>query len=371
MSQDRLITVAIHTYEKAVMLKSLLESEGVSVALQNVNLVQPVISSGVRVRIQEKDLPLALRIIENTDIFYRENETTNVSRQQIIVPVDFSDYSMLACTMAFHIAYRHKANIVILHSYINPYISGNIQLSDTLTYDTSESETRKALEATATQQMKEFTSKLKNMIKQGEIPPVKFSIDILEGVPEDVITEYTKEHKPMLLVMGTRAKWKKEKELIGSVTAEVLDSCRFPAFSIPEATTLNSIEAIKHIVFFSNLDQDDILAMDALCRMLPGIHPDVTIINIPDKKQDKSTNNDAINRLLHYCKEHYPDYNFTTELLKLDRVFDDFKQIDNRLPINLIAVPNKKKNIFARLFNPGIAHRMLFHADIPMMVIPV
>lgn len=68
MTEDRLITVAIHTYEHALRLKSLLESEGVPVVLHNVNLSHPVVSSGVRVRIHEKDLPLALRIIENTDI---------------------------------------------------------------------------------------------------------------------------------------------------------------------------------------------------------------------------------------------------------------------------------------------------------------
>ncbi len=37
---DRLITVAIHTYERALELKALLESEGVKASLQNVNLTQ-------------------------------------------------------------------------------------------------------------------------------------------------------------------------------------------------------------------------------------------------------------------------------------------------------------------------------------------
>ena len=35
------------------------------------------------------------------------------------------------------------------------------------------------------------------------------------------------------------------------------------------------------------------------------------------------------------------------------------------------VVPNKKKNVFARFFNPTLAHKILFHADIPMMTIPV
>ena len=68
MSSDtRYITVAIHTYEKAIALRALLESEGIAVELNNVNLEVPGFSSGVRVRIPETDLPLALRIIENKE----------------------------------------------------------------------------------------------------------------------------------------------------------------------------------------------------------------------------------------------------------------------------------------------------------------
>ena len=52
MSEDRLITVAIYTYEKAQIIKGILENEGIPVAIQNVNLIQPVVSSGVRIRIR-------------------------------------------------------------------------------------------------------------------------------------------------------------------------------------------------------------------------------------------------------------------------------------------------------------------------------
>ena len=64
MKKDRLITLAIHTYPKALILKGVLESQGIAVVIQNVNLLKPVISPGVRVRINEKDLPHALEILE-------------------------------------------------------------------------------------------------------------------------------------------------------------------------------------------------------------------------------------------------------------------------------------------------------------------
>ncbi len=66
---SRFITVAIHTYERALSLRSILENEGIEVELNNVNLEVPGLSSGVRVRIREEDLPLALRIIENAELF--------------------------------------------------------------------------------------------------------------------------------------------------------------------------------------------------------------------------------------------------------------------------------------------------------------
>ena len=64
--EKQLVTLAIHTYEKAQILKTLLEAEGIETYIHNVNQIQPVISAGVRVRINEKDLPHALRIIEDT-----------------------------------------------------------------------------------------------------------------------------------------------------------------------------------------------------------------------------------------------------------------------------------------------------------------
>ena len=106
----RLITLAIHTYGQAQALKALLEREGVNVVLQNLNLEQQLVSAGIRVRINENDLPLALRIIENTDIFAQpsaispENDDSRQSRR-IIVPVDFSPHSIKACDIA--VSYTH------------------------------------------------------------------------------------------------------------------------------------------------------------------------------------------------------------------------------------------------------------------------
>ena len=371
MADPRLITVAIHTYDRALSLKSLLEREGVSVTLQNVNLDQPVVSSGIRMRIKESDLPLALRIIENQELFSTDRDSPSDS-SHILVPVDFSDGSLKACQIAFHLAYRQKASIVLLHSFSNPANASRLQLDDAPCFDEKPEETdRRAIALkNAEMQMREFSDRLLDMIREGLIPGVKFQHLIVEGLPEDSINEYARERKPILIVMGTRGADKKEREMLGSVTAEVLDTCRYPIFTVPESVELERMKNIDEIMFFSNFDQEDILALDALFHNLPYGNTKISLVKIPTRK-NSDIDRVALDRLKDYCCQHYPGRQFTADSLTLDNLEKDFSRITEGRSINLIAVPNKKKNIFARLFNPGIAHRLLFQADIPMMVIPV
>lgn len=372
---QRHITIAIHTYEKALALKTILESEGVEVILQNVNLDNPKVAAGVRLRIKECDLPQALRIIENGDIFCKpcgQNKTENGQPSVIIVPVDFSPYSLKAAEIAFKIAAVHHASILLIHSFIDPAADPVAsQLSDNLTYDVYESSLQTSLETEANTMMKHFSQLIRDKIKQGIIPPVKFDIHIEEGVPEDVIVSMAKEIHPMLVVMGTRGADKKQRELIGSVTAEVLDSCRFPVLTVTEST-----RSLEHgpidVIYFSSLDQEDMLAIDELLRLFPTTPLKITLVNIPSRRRSSiSTDDKAMQSLLKYCRDKYPQAHFDTATVSMRNVVEDYNHLAEAQNIDLITIPSKKRNVFARLFNPGIPHRLLFHTDVPMMVIPI
>lgn len=369
---DRLITVAIHTYDRAIALKTLLEREGIEVTLQNVNLSQPIVSPGVRVRIHESDLAMALRIIENQDIFNNEVRDCGKKSQYVLVPVDFSEYSERACDIAFKLANCHKATIVLLHSFVDPMSTNRMQLSDMLSFDAQNSDidNRMMIEQEANRQMDLLTNRLLEKIKSGAIPAVKFSHEIIEGLPEESITQYAKDRPPLLIVMGTRGADTKERELVGSVTAEVLDTCRFPVFTVPDTVNVNGLSDLDSIIFFSNFDQEDILALEALFHIIPAEHLNVVLVRIPGKNS-QTGNDEPLSRLGSYCREHYPSHHFSIDTLSVNSIDEDFARITSGIHGKLIAVPNKKKNIFARLFNPGIAHRLLFHSDIPMIVIPV
>ena len=375
MTPNRLITIAIHTYEKALPVKNLLEREGIYVELNNVNLASPTVAAGVRIRIKESDLPLALRIIENKEIFdIPAGSGMSEKGGTLLLPTDFSAHSDNAARLAFRIASRLGCSIDLLYAFVAPVTPLAIQLTDTYDYQLADIEEMRTLETEAVKMMEGYAATLRGWMKSGEIPAVKFTTKVLEGIPEEVILGYARENDPQLIVMGTRGADKKEAELIGSVTAEVLDSCRIPAFTVPENIDVKEMVGFRRVAFLCNLDQEDMIALDTLYRLLPEQSLEVMLIHIPGRRErglaDTKTGKAQLG-LLNYCREHFPRWSFDMRVVGLDTLLDDFKTIIQEAPFNLICVPNKKRNVFARVFNPSVAHKILFRADVPMMVIPV
>lgn len=366
----KFITVAIHTYEKALALRALLESEGIAVELCNVNLDVPGFSSGVRVRIVEADLPLALRIIENRELFCNPDE--NPDSGMVLIPVDLSENSYKAACIGAHLAAKNDNKITLLYSYIDPYIAGNVQFTDTLTYEVGEAGARKQLAANAASLLDNFVHRLRTDMKRGRVPAVKIGTYVVEGVPEDVIVEYAKTNTPRLIIMGTRGAARKEKEMIGSVTAEVLDQSRLTLLSVPDPVEIEQILNARNILFISNLDQDDILAMDSLYRMLGATDANVSIMHVAGKRHfyDKASDK-AIRRLNEYCSNNFTHFSFVSVPVSADNSEREFSKLNNENNFDLIVVPNRRRYAFTRIFNPGITQKILFRTDIPMLVIPV
>lgn len=107
--EDKLVTLAILTYAKAQILKNVLENEGIETYIHNVNQIQPVVSSGVRVRIKESDLPHALKITESSawlseEVVGEKAPKIEKGSNKVVIPVDFSNYSLKACEFGFNFA---------------------------------------------------------------------------------------------------------------------------------------------------------------------------------------------------------------------------------------------------------------------------
>lgn len=376
---ERYITLAIHTYTHAVTLRRILESHGVAVKFENLVISGAGIASGVRVKIKETDLPLALKITESGDSFPAAKMELKMAGMAgtVLIPVDFSPNSLLACHAGFDLAKKLNLQPVILHAYVTPYFAGNMSYADSTDsglspvfgLDTADIEEEIDMRKESSRLMGTFRRKLDDMLEKENIADVGYSVIMSEGIPEEAILEYCRLTPPSLVVMATRGVDKKGEQLIGSVTAEVLDSCRVPVFTIPENFNFTSVDSLKKLVFFCNLDQHDILSVDTLMRMFD--YPDVEVTLVPVNERVGEGLKDRVNQLRDFFNKSYPAAKFSAEIFPQKSFREDFENYERQSGVQLFIVPNRKRNIFSRLFNPGMAHKLLFEKDIPLLALPV
>ncbi|MCL1943653.1 MAG: universal stress protein [Candidatus Azobacteroides sp.] len=370
--EDKLVTLAIYTFEKAQILKTILENEGIEVYIHNVNLIQPVISAGVRVRIKESDLPKALSIIESTHWLGAETDIEKKAEEKkiILIPVDFSDYSMKACCIGFSYASAIRAEVILLHTFFTPLYATSMPFGDTVSpFQFEDEDLFVYVSNKAKGDMDEFVSTIEKKMNDGELSQAKFSYYLEEGIPEEEIIRYSKEYNPILIVMGTRGKDQKDLDLIGSVTAEVIESSRVPVFAVPEHASFAKIEEIKHIAFVTTFDQKDLVVFDALMKVVRRFGFKVTFVHV-EAKEDV-WNEVKLAGIREYFKKQYPALKAEYHIIDSDDTLNGLDDFIKSEQVDILALSNHKRNIFARLFNPSIARKMLFHSDTPLLVLKV
>lgn len=68
-------------------------------------------------------------------------------------------------------------------------------------------------------------------------------------------------------------------------------------------------------------------------------------------------------------KKQYPQLEIYYDVVKNDDLLNSLDNYIKTNHIGIIALTSYKRNIFSRLFNPGIARKMIFHSDTPLLVI--
>ncbi len=366
---EKMVTVAIHTYEKAHILKTILESEGIPAVIHGIKMIEPVIPGNVRVRINESDLPRALRIIEKIDFTSPAGSDEQIETiHEVLVPVDFSDYSLAACEFGFRLARDLDCSVKLLHAFFTPFYPASVPFGDSFTLQTTDKDLYQDVKNKTEREMESLVKRIEAEIAAGALPKVDYRTVLVEGLPEEEIISYSKKRKPTAIVMGTRGKNAKELDLIGSVTAEVMDGCKTPVFAIPEGTRVRDLSDMRTIVFLTNFQEREFKAFDIMMKFLKT-HPVKVYLAHIAKKGDV-WNEIKLSGIQKRFSALYPQLQTEYKLIDQNESLEEtLEKFVNENKIDMISLSSSRRNIFARMFNPGIARRMLFHSDTPLLVI--
>lgn len=303
-----------------------------------------------------------------------KTNSTGMSKR-LLIPVDFTPRGLLACRFGFDFARRLNLPATLLHSFVGPqynpslnYMPGFVEGGEDVS-QIMEIQSMAVSEEEARKMMAGFEADLKKKIAAGQMPDIPFEAQVVEGVPETCVKEYVAEIPTALIVMATRDLAKKGSDVLGSVAAEVIDNCPVPVFTVPDDSKFTNAEQITRCAFFCNVEKQDVTSFRFLMDLFDS--PEIEVHLIPVSDLSDSSLRDKMQSLCAQVKSEFPNCKFTTHIFSRNNFRESLENFISSAEIQLIIVPNKKTNIFTRIFNPSLPHRILFEADVPMLALPV
>ncbi len=247
--------------------------------------------------------------------------------------MDFSNYSLKACEFGFNFAQNIGAEVVLLHVYFTPIYATSLPYGDVFNYQLSDEENVRSILQKVHADLNALSNKVKEKVASGEFPDIKYTCVLREGIPEEEVLRYTKEYRPRIIIMGTRGKSQKDIDLIGSVTAEVIERSRVPVLAIPENTPFKQFSEAKRIAFITNFDQRDLIAFDSLINNLKSFKFSVSLIHLSDVQN--TWNEIKLAGIKEYFQKQYPQLEIYYDVVKNDNLLSS---LDSYIKSNHIDI---------------------------------
>ncbi len=362
--EEKLITIALLPYSKAEILRSLLDAKGISCTLENVNVIQGAVATGVKVCINAEDLYKALPVL---DEMLGKVELTPLKTENIVlIPVDFSNYSIKAAEVAIEIAQKFDAKLVFYHVIPKPDIF-SIPYSDVMPFDVGLYQHLIEKERMADEGFEKFMSQLMADIGETVWNSLKVEQIVKMGEAEDDILSYTEIHPPRLIVMGTKGPSTDKGQFIGTTTAGIIYKARVPVLVVPEESTLKDISSLKKVVYATNFDAKDYVSIEKLLGLLKPFETELICLHI-GKHDAQKMDLAQLKAMNDSLKEKFEDTSFNCKMVEGIDVLAELEHYIEENNIDVLALTTHKRNMITRIFNPSIAKKMVFHLKTPLFV---
>ena len=361
---ENLIALASLPYSKAEILRSLLEAEGIDCLLENVDFLQDAMDTGVQVRIHEQDAKQAFPILEKMLGKVFSDQTKN--ENYVLVPIDFSTYSLKAALVGFDVAEKLGSKMVLYHSSPRPeYLT--IPYSDVIVYDSALFLNYEMTEKATSKKFEEFLNELTLKIDHERWKLAKPEYIIKVGEAEDDILSYIKVHPPRLIVMGIRGGDAQIGDFIGSTTASVIFNIKAPVLAVPEKAPDNWLKSFKTVVYATNFEAHDFVAIDKLLKIVKPFDTKVICLHV-NQSNDGWLDEAMLEGMREALCEKYPYAGFDCRLIhnkNLPEAIDKYIQENH---IDVLALTTHRRNLLTRLFNPSIARELVLHTQTPLLI---
>jgi len=275
---------------------------------------------------------------------------------KILVPIDFSENSIIAARYAREIAFENQDELVFLHVYtrhVNKYANFMVHGEHIVDPTIKESE--------------EQLNQLVGVVKE-KWPTLVISQLFDEGILAEVISKETARNQYKVVVMGTKGASGLESVLIGSNTYDVIRDSQTPILAIPANATAYKKDTIALLTNFKPgelevLKQAIPVFGSKFHLLLIHINKQEVDIKILDKKLTEWIDNiiteTGIDDVSYTVKNRS---HFANSAEKIANGIQTMIRDEN---IDIILITKSRKTFFQNLFNENIIKEMAMGIVIP------
>ena len=270
--------------------------------------------------------------------------------KKILYATDFSKNAEKAFNFALKIAEKHHADLIMLHVFNVPPVFGH-------TYSTIGPAEMKRQAAAS------WESYLQKFFKQfnTDIHPTFMALEnpsVVKG-----ICSVIEEHKPDLVVTGTKGKSLLKEIFVGSTTKALVKESPAPVLAIPTDADYSDFD---NVIYASDFREVDLDALELLIQLVKPYKPEIRLIHVSTESEYKSIQEMEWFKDLVQENISYKDISF--ELLLSERVFERLSNYVQNHDIDLMVMLEKERNgIVDKLFHEDLVWKMEYHTSIPIL----
>jgi len=281
---------------------------------------------------------------------------------KILVPVTFTEYSVNALTYALSLAGKFPSTVTLLHSF-SEY--EDIEEGSTPEMPNSEENVRKR-EMDARDRLADLCQSTINKMTSLQDTNIELVNRFEFGYAEDVILNVCKDYDPDVIIMGTKSKGETIKELLGSITSDVMRRAEAPVLAVPASSTVD-LEKLSKVLFITDFGDNDYISIHKLIRLITPFQTQIHAVRFQSHKPDNSEIR-RLEKFRDYCDATYRNHQIQFSYEQSEQLIPSLEKYVTGNKIDLIAMTRRKRNMIAQLFSPEITRRILFHTDVPLLV---
>ncbi|MDT7827606.1 universal stress protein [Pricia sp. S334] len=275
--------------------------------------------------------------------------------QTLVVPVDFSDTAEKAVHYATALAKKLNSELIFAHGY-TPVQAPNASASMSST-NIPPAQNVVTHEELARQRMEEFLDGFP------EISNTRHTVSVMLGSITDVVRETVREKKVDLVVTATEGADELKGFFVGTNSEKLSREAPCPVLIVPDDVKNYKIDTV--CLALDTKDPENSVSPELLMALVNAFDAKLRIIHISEDEDTTAKKTELIDQYQNTLGKTRHSFH----VFHGDNPQDGITKFLDENPIDLLTLVHREHGFFERIFQPGIRKKLVFSADIPLLIL--